>query len=154
MSQFKGVCSPIFKDFAGSGVIGLTGGALALIASLIVGPRWDRRGESRWRLLPVPEGHNATVSLWSLSVAMLPCDMQLLVNSHEFFSTLSKSFQRLVHCTTRSCFKVEYHWWFCGGVRAARRCLRQSDGHERVRWSAQHRTRRVQLDGGTWSWQH
>lgn len=129
------------KEFAGSGVIGLTGGTLALVASLVMGPRWDRRGESRWRLLPPPEGHNATVRCAS---AGGPSFRVLL---HCILTSQSDRFGPSVLCCAALHWTAEYTGRLRGGVRSARRRVRQSGGHERGRRRAQLGPRCVQPNG-------
>ena len=63
-------------DFAGSGVVHLTGGSTALIATYILGARRGRFHDERGRLLPEPKkihGHSMALQLMGTMVLWFGC---------------------------------------------------------------------------------
>ena len=63
-------------DFAGSGVVHLTGGSTALIATYILGARKGRFHDNRGRLLPTPRtihGHSIALQLMGTMVLWFGC---------------------------------------------------------------------------------
>jgi ammonium transporter, Amt family len=65
-------------DFAGSGVVHVTGGMTAMIAVVILGPRKGRFYDSRGRLLAVPRafpGHSVALQLMGTMVLWFGCKL-------------------------------------------------------------------------------
>ena len=64
-------------DFAGSGVVHITGGCTALIATYILGARKGRFHDNRGRLLPIPRklhGHSIALQLMGTMVLWFGCE--------------------------------------------------------------------------------
>ncbi len=80
-------------DFAGSGVVHLTGGTTALIATYILGARKGRFYDSRGRELPTPTpfpGHSMALQLMGTMILWFGCKFfGSFVRLVLFFFTLS-----------------------------------------------------------------
>ena len=91
----SGNVNPLFDigmiDFAGSAVVHITGGMVALWATLILGPRKGRFYDARGNPLPKPKpfpGHSLALQVRVCTFTICTCAFSTILLTHRFFLLL------------------------------------------------------------------